>query len=88
MNNYEAQHGCFPPAYSVDKDGRPLHSWRVLLLPYLDEEELYKQLRLDEPWDSPHNKAVFDATAHAVDFRLSERSAAKRRRRERRQATS
>jgi prepilin-type processing-associated H-X9-DG protein len=61
LSNYEAKHGRFPPAYSVDKDGRPLHSWRVLLLPYLEEEELYKQLRRDEPWDSPHNKAVFDA---------------------------
>ena len=50
----------------------------MLLLPYLEEEELYKQLRLDEPWDSPHNKAVFDATAHAEHFRLSERDSGAR----------
>ena len=37
------------------EDGRPLHSWRVLLLPYIEQEGLYKQFRLDEPWDSPHN---------------------------------
>jgi prepilin-type processing-associated H-X9-DG protein len=68
ISNYESQHGRFPPAYSVDKDGRPLHSWRVLLLPYLEQEELYKQIRLDEPWDSPHNKAVFDATGVPLIF--------------------
>jgi hypothetical protein len=37
------------------KDGKPLHSWRVLLLPYLDQEDLYQQFKLDQPWDSPHN---------------------------------
>jgi len=40
----------------ADKDGKPLLSWRVLLLPYLDEgAELYREFRLDEAWDSPHN---------------------------------
>ena len=37
------------------KDGKPLHSWRVLILPQLDENTHYKEFRLDEPWDSPHN---------------------------------
>jgi hypothetical protein len=37
------------------EDGRPLHSWRVLLLPYIEQKDLYRQFRLDEPWDSPHN---------------------------------
>jgi hypothetical protein len=45
-------------AASHDPAGRPLLSWRVLLLPYLEEEELYRQFRLDEPWDSPHNLAL------------------------------
>jgi hypothetical protein len=36
-------------------DGTPLLSWRVLLLPYLEQEDLYKQFKLDEPWDSEHN---------------------------------
>jgi hypothetical protein len=36
-------------------DGRPLYSWRVLLLPYIEQEELYNEFRLDEPWDSEHN---------------------------------
>src|SRR5262245_38041872 len=45
-----------PPAgIAYDKDGRPLHSWRVLILPFLGEEELFKRFKLNEPWDSPHN---------------------------------
>ena len=53
---YERTQGTLPPAYSVDAAGRPLHSWRVLLLPYLGEKELFDKLRLNEPWDSQHNR--------------------------------
>lgn len=56
MRLYACDHdGCLPPAYTVDSDGRALHSWRVLLLPYLGYETLYARLRLNEPWNSPHN---------------------------------
>lgn len=58
LHNYSDVYKCFPPAYTVDAEGRPLHSWRVLLLPYMDEVALYEQIRLDEPWDSPHNAAL------------------------------
>src|SRR5579872_2102693 len=59
MNNYAANNGNrLLPAASRDKDGHPLLSWRVLLLPYLEEGELYKQFHLDEPWDSEHNLAL------------------------------
>ncbi len=54
---YERQHGTLPPAYTIDEQGNPLHSWRVLLLPYLGYDELYSQIRLNEPWNSPHNQA-------------------------------
>jgi hypothetical protein len=37
------------------EDGTPLYSWRVLILPYIEQDALYKQFRLDEPWDSPRN---------------------------------
>jgi hypothetical protein len=57
MHNYEAEHKCFPPAFIPDKNGKPMHSWRVLLLPYLDPD-LYKKYHFDEPWDGPHNKAL------------------------------
>ncbi len=59
---YEKQHGTLPPAYTVDDQGIPLHGWRVLLLPYLGHDELYAEIRLDEPWDSAHNQAF-----HTVD---------------------
>ena len=56
---YERRNGTLPPTFSVDENGKPLHSWRVLLLPYLGDEtltELYSQIKLDEPWDSEHNR--------------------------------
>jgi hypothetical protein len=56
MCSYENGQKAFPPPYSVDKNGKPLHSWRVLILPYLDEYRLVQQIRLDEPWDSDYNK--------------------------------
>jgi len=58
---YQHEHGTLPPAYTVDAAGNPLHSWRVLLLPYLGEEELYGKLRLDEPWGSEHNRQFHGA---------------------------
>jgi prepilin-type processing-associated H-X9-DG protein len=58
MFNYQQQYGCFPPAFIPDKNGKPKHSWRVLILPFLDEVGLYKQYRFDEPWNGPHNKEL------------------------------
>jgi hypothetical protein len=58
MFAYAEKHGNLPPQAVYGRDGRPLLSWRVLLLPYLEEEELYAGFRLDEPWDSPHNIAL------------------------------
>lgn len=42
----------------VDKDGKPLLSWRVHLLPYIEQDNLYKQFKLDEAWDSDNNKKL------------------------------
>jgi len=61
MHNYRDKYGCFPPAYTVDKSGLPLHSWRVLLLPYLDQRDLFDRVRLDEPYDSPWNRTLFES---------------------------
>lgn len=55
MHSYHDKHGHLPPAAIRDKQGRPLLSWRVLMLPYFEERELYNEFHLDEPWDSPHN---------------------------------
>jgi hypothetical protein len=64
LHGYHDMYGAFPPLYTVDENGNPLHSWRVLLLPFLAGETLYKQIRLDEPWDSEHNKQFHD---HRLD---------------------
>jgi hypothetical protein len=53
-------HGELPPAALTAPDGRPLLSWRVVLLPYLGHADLFAQFHLDEPWDSPHNRALLD----------------------------
>jgi hypothetical protein len=58
MLNYHDVYGSYPPAYLADEDDRPMHSWRVLLLPYLEEEALYDQYDFDQPWDSPENLAL------------------------------
>ena len=61
MHMYHDAKGKLPPRASVDADGRPLLSWRVHLLPYLDQANLYEQFHLDEPWDSDHNSKLVDA---------------------------
>jgi hypothetical protein len=59
MLAYADEHNSrLPPAVLRGRDGRRLHSWRVLLLPYLGHKGLYQQFNLDEPWDSPHNLAL------------------------------
>jgi RNA polymerase sigma-70 factor (ECF subfamily) len=58
MHNYHDAFGALPPAAIYSKDGKPLLSWRVALLPFIEQQELYKQFKLDEPWDSPHNKKL------------------------------
>jgi len=60
LRQYRAKYGSFPPAFVPDEQGRPMHSWRVLLLPYLDEDSLalYRQYNFKEPWNSPRNLAL------------------------------
>jgi hypothetical protein len=60
MQNYMSAHNTFPLVASPRSKVEPLLSWRVHLLPYLDEGSLYNQFHLDEPWDSPHNRALID----------------------------
>lgn len=58
LEAYYAKHNAWPARAIRDNNGTPLLSWRVALLPYLGEEELYKQFKLDEAWDSLHNKQL------------------------------
>ncbi|MFN0020520.1 MAG: DUF1559 domain-containing protein, partial [Pirellulaceae bacterium] len=58
MHNYHDTYRHFPAAYGMKKDGTKLLSWRVYLLPFLEQDALYKEFHLDEPWDSDHNKKL------------------------------
>lgn len=58
LQNYHDLYGSLPPAYIADDDGKPMHSWRVLLLPFLDMRNLYRDYHFDEPWDGPNNSAL------------------------------
>ncbi len=53
--NYHSTYGCFPPAYIADATGKPIHSWRVLILPFIEQTPLYNQYDFNEPWDGPNN---------------------------------
>jgi hypothetical protein len=60
LHNYHDTYEGFPPAALVDKKGKPMLSWRVMILPFVEQDALYKEFHLDEPWDSEHNKKVFE----------------------------
>lgn len=65
MHNYHDTHGSFPPAAICDKKGKKLLSWRVAILPFIEQDNLYKQFKLDEPWDSEHNKPLGEVAVKA-----------------------
>jgi hypothetical protein len=58
MHAYHDAHDHLPSAAMLNKDGKPLLSWRVAILPYLGHGDLFRQFKLDQPWDSPHNLAL------------------------------
>ena len=61
LQNYADVYGGLPPAYTVDAAGKPLHSWRTLILPFLEQKALYDQIDLSKPWDDPANRAAMEA---------------------------
>jgi len=61
LQNYEDVFHCLPPAYTVDADGKPLHSWRTLILPFIEQQTLYDKIDLTKAWDDPANKAAYDS---------------------------
>ena len=76
LYQYHRVYGSFPPAFVADEQGRPMHSWRVLILPYLDggaHQKIYNQYRFDEPWDGPHNKLLADTPIPAFNCPLDHR---------------
>ena len=58
LHNYHETYDSFPPAYVADENGKPMHSWRVLILPYLDQMGLYRAYDFSKPWDSPENREL------------------------------
>ena len=58
LHDYHDIYGSLPPTYIADKNGRPMHSWRVLILPFIEQKPLYAKYRFDEPWDGPNNSKL------------------------------
>jgi prepilin-type processing-associated H-X9-DG protein len=59
MHGYAAENKFLPMHAIYSKDGKtPLLSWRVAILPYIEQLNLYNEFKLDEPWDSAHNKKL------------------------------
>jgi hypothetical protein len=61
LQNYADTYGCLPPAYTVDAEGKRLHSWRTLILPFVEQRALHDQIDFSKPWDDPANEAVRNA---------------------------
>jgi prepilin-type processing-associated H-X9-DG protein len=62
LQGYEQAHKTLPPAYTVDAQGKPLHSWRTLILPYLEQEPLYRTIDLSKPWNDPANARALETS--------------------------
>jgi type II secretory pathway pseudopilin PulG len=58
LRSYERTNGAFPPAVFTDDHGKPMKSWRVAILPYIRQSNLYRKYDSKQPWDSPQNRAV------------------------------
>jgi len=81
LNLYHDTYGSYPPAVIYDSNGLPMHSWRVLILPFLDEQTIYDQYKFDEPWNGPNNSMlinqmppVFASPANEIGSNLAETS--------------
>ena len=66
MHNYHDTYKCLPPAYTVDAAGNRLHSWRTLLLPFLEQNALYQKIDLTKPWNDPVNATATAGKAPPV----------------------
>ena len=72
--NYEQTQGHVPPAFVLGPDGKPWHSWRVLILPYIEQDSLFKRYRFDEPWDGPNNRLLAREMPKTLAFTGTDRS--------------
>lgn len=58
LRNYADYYGCLPPVCVTDPEGKLMHSWRVLILPFIEQQRLYDQYDFSEPWNGPHNSRL------------------------------
>ncbi len=65
LHNYHSEFGVLPPAYTVDANGHRLHSWRTLILPYMEQRALYQRIDLNKPWDDPANAFLLEENVSA-----------------------
>jgi prepilin-type processing-associated H-X9-DG protein len=65
LHNYHDIYQCFPPTVTTDKQGRPMHSWRVAILPFLEQSYAYQQYKFNEPWDGPNNRVLANTAISA-----------------------
>ena len=71
--NYHDANGHYPPAYLLGPDGRPWHSWRILILPYIEEKGLFDEYDFSESWDSPKNRRLAGRMPRLYAFHGDER---------------
>ncbi len=76
MHNYHDVYKSFPPPANLDKQEKPLLSWRVHILPFIEGDALYREFKLDEPWDSEHNKKLIPRMPKVYESPLSKNLAA------------
>jgi prepilin-type processing-associated H-X9-DG protein len=62
LHNYYSVYDCFPAAFMPDREGRPMHSWRMALLPYMEQVQLYNAYNLSVPWNALENRTVYDTS--------------------------
>ena len=58
IENYKSTYGAYPPAYTTDSAGNRLHSWRALILPFVDQRDLYEKIDFSKAWNAPENTAA------------------------------
>lgn len=58
LHNYQSANEVFPSAFETDSDGKPIHSWRVMILPFIEQNALYDAYDFKEPWDGPNNSKL------------------------------
>ena len=74
LHNYHDTFGVFPPAVTLGSNGKPWHSWRVLILPFLEDErskKLYARYRFDEPWNGPSNRLLLGERPEVFECHLA-----------------